>query len=152
MRVPSEAPNVNPMALAPSTRSQLIARAVEAINRHDLAGYEQVFDPAVVTINPVRGNPVGRSEASTEMGALLEALPDLTVSLEEVIESGNRTVSLLALTGTNTGSWRGHPPTGRFVRLRICRIGEWVGEQVVTIGSYWDELTLLRQLGLATIS
>jgi predicted ester cyclase len=140
------------MALVTPTRKQLIARAVEAINRHDLAGYEEVFDPSVVTIDPARGNPIGRNEASTEMGALLGAFPDLHVRLEEVIESGNRTVSLLALTGTNTGSWRGNPPTGRSVRLSICRVGEWIGDQVVTTGSYWDELTLLRQLGLATTS
>src|ERR1700704_5465426 len=138
------------MALVPPTRRQLMARAVEAINRHDLAGYEEVFDPAVITIDPVRGNPVGRSGASTETGALLAAFPDLNLGVEEVIESGNRTVSLYTLIGTNTGSWRGYAPTGHSVRLRLCRVGEWLGSQVVTVGSYWDELTLLRQLGLAT--
>jgi predicted ester cyclase len=138
------------MALAPSSRGQLIARAVEAINRHDLAGYEEVFDPAVVTIDPVRGNPVGRSVASTQIGALLAAFPDLNIDVEEIIESGNRTVSLFTLTGTNTGSWRGHEPTGRSMRLHTCRVGEWMGDRVVTTGSYWDELTPLRQLGLAT--
>jgi len=59
----------------------------------------------LITIDPGRGNPVGHSQAATEVALLLEAFPDLHVELEEVIESGDRTVSLVTLSGTNTGAW-----------------------------------------------
>ena len=69
--------------------------------------------------------------------------------MEEVIESEDRTVSLLSLWGINTGSWRGRDPTCRPARVRICRVAEWVDGKVVTVRTYWDELASLRQLGLA---
>jgi predicted ester cyclase len=136
------------VAVGTPLREELIKRACEALNRHDLKRFSEVFDDSVITIDPARGNPVGRSQAATEVVLLLEAFPDLHVDLEEVIESGDRTVSLMTVSGTNTGAWRGHAPTGRLARLRMCRVGEWVDSRVVTTGSYWDEMSLLSQLGL----
>jgi predicted ester cyclase len=138
------------MAIGTPTRQELIERAYEALNGHDLERFSEVFDDSVITIDPGRGNPVGSIQAAAETALLLAAFPDLHVHLEEVIESGDRTVSLVTVSGTNTGAWRAHAPTGRVARFRMCRVGEWVDSRVVTTCSYWDEMMLLRQLGLET--
>ena len=53
--------------------------------------------------------------------------------------------------GTNTGSFRGFPPTGRSVVLRECDfITVWQG-LVQRIEGYLDRLGLLQQLGLVPV-
>jgi predicted ester cyclase len=53
------------------------------------------------------------------------------------------------LHGTNTGPYRGLPPTGRSVRLPGCEFIEVRDDKIHRIEGYFDRLTLLGQLGLA---
>jgi steroid delta-isomerase-like uncharacterized protein len=52
-------------------------------------------------------------------------------------------------TGTHDGPWRGLPPTGRRVRVRMAVVFEFQGEAMVGERLYFDLGTVLRQLGVA---
>ena len=54
--------------------------------------------------------------------------------------------------GTNTGSFRGLPATGKRIAVPGCDFIEIRGDQVVRANGYVDRLTILIQLGLAPSS
>lgn len=51
------------------------------------------------------------------------------------------------LRGTNTGSYRGFPPTGRSVILTGCEFIEVRAARVQRVECYFDRLSLLQQIG-----
>jgi hypothetical protein len=53
------------------------------------------------------------------------------------------------LRGTNTGSYRGLPVTGRSLTLPGCEFIEVRGGKLHVVEGYFDQLTILGQLGLA---
>ena len=52
-------------------------------------------------------------------------------------------------TGTHLATYNGLPPTGRFVRIRVCGIFVFVEDRLVCERVYYDLLTVLRGLGVA---
>ena len=55
----------------------------------------------------------------------------------------------LELTGTHLGSFRGLPATGRSFSCRMAAIFEFDGDRLVNERVYFDQATILRQLGVA---
>jgi steroid delta-isomerase-like uncharacterized protein len=53
------------------------------------------------------------------------------------------------LLGTHLGSLRGLPPTGRSFRCRMTALFVFDGERLIGERVYFDQSTILRQLGLA---
>ena len=53
------------------------------------------------------------------------------------------------LLGTHLGPLRGLPPTGRGFRCRMTALFIFEGERIVCERVYFDQLTIMRQLGLA---
>ena len=53
------------------------------------------------------------------------------------------------LLGTHLGPLRALPPTGRAFRCRMSAFFVFEGERLVCERVYFDQLTILRQLGLA---
>lgn len=76
-----------------------------------------------------------------------QAFPDLTLTVEDLIATNDRVAARLLLVGTDTGGFRGCPPTGRTVRSWAAEflrsdhgriVEDWVGA---------DWLGILEQLG-----
>jgi SnoaL-like polyketide cyclase len=51
--------------------------------------------------------------------------------------------------GTHLGPLRALPPTGRAFRCRVCAHFVFDGDELVCERSSFDQLTIMRQLGLA---
>jgi predicted ester cyclase len=68
------------------------------------------------------------------------------VSLDPVTE--HLSVWRWLLRGTNTGSYRGAPATGRSLTLPGCEFLETRGGKLHQVDGYFDRLTILAQLGL----
>ena len=80
-------------------------------------------------------------------GRLLQAFPDLHVTIEDLIAEGEKVVARNTVTGTHTGEYLGLAPTGKFIsynEIFICRFAN--GKIAETWGSV-DVLSQLRQLG-----
>jgi predicted ester cyclase len=74
----------------------------------------------------------------------------MTVALDAI--SDNVLVWRFIIRGTNTGSLRGLPPTGRRVEVPGCEFIEVYGDRIRRVQGYIDRLTMLNQLGLAPSS
>jgi predicted ester cyclase len=132
-----------------ASRADLIREAYAALNRGDLDGYAGMYDVQVITVAPQMGNPVGRAAVLSPHRARRVAFPDIRWTVEEVIESGDRTAALLHAEGTHSGPLGRHAATHRFFRLVLCEIAEWRNNRAVTVQTFSDQLHLLQQLGLA---
>jgi steroid delta-isomerase-like uncharacterized protein len=83
---------------------------------------------------------------------LFAAFPDLSFAVEEpVISAGDRVVARWTMTGTNTGSFMGLPPTGLPVEVVGVDVIEAAGDLVRRVDGYFDGGAVPRQLGMQVI-
>jgi predicted ester cyclase len=88
---------------------------------------DRVYAPLVIDHQPLPGQGPGL-DGIKQLVALYHAVfPDLTVSTDDVVSSGDRVVVRWTATGTHQGDQLGVPATGKRVRLTgidILRIEE----------------------------
>jgi steroid delta-isomerase-like uncharacterized protein len=117
------------------------------INTRDLASLEAFFAPQLVA----NGQSLRRTEYLHLLTPLFTALPDLRITLEEVIAEGDTVAGRATFHGTHRGELLGIAPTGK--QVAFSSIGVWhLREGKIT--DLWfnrDMLSLLGQLG-ATIT
>jgi steroid delta-isomerase-like uncharacterized protein len=83
--------------------------------------------------------------------SLLSALADTSVTVEDLINEGDKIVSRVVLRGVHSGSLLGLPATGRafvFPIVTIFRIGDG---RIAEEYQMYDGLDLLNQLGLEMV-
>jgi predicted ester cyclase len=78
---------------------------------------------------------------------LLRAFPDIHVAIEDLLTVGDKIVVRQTVTGTNTGEYRGMPPTGRPVTYNEIFIIGFADGQITDLWGVVDVYTQLRQLG-----
>ena len=110
----------------------------------------------IVVTWPDGHETVGIEQHIEDLRAMFVAIPDLRIT-EHPIRIGNG--SWTAVTGVMTGTFTGPmpmpdgttvPPTGNSLNMSMVTIGHWNDAGVMDHEwLYWDQLTFLRQLGLA---
>lgn len=103
------------------------------------------------TIPDVRGNDgdfgTGREAFKEQWRGWFIGFPDLKFEVADIVVEGEKVVTRWVLTGTNTGPFLGHAPTGRAVRVDGMSLDRIVDGKVVEGFDAWDALGLRRQLG-----
>lgn len=77
------------------------------------------------------------------------AFPDQRNELVALHHADDAVIVEFDLVGTHLGPLRALPPTGRAFRCRMCAHFVFEGDQLVCERVYFDQLTVMRQLGLA---
>lgn len=84
---------------------------------------------------------------------LWKAMPDLRWKLEDVVAEGDRVVSRVTMTGTQTGplefKYAPFPATGREVVTEQIHVFRVAGGRVVEHWAGRDDIGVMRQLGLS---
>jgi predicted ester cyclase len=70
-----------------------------------------------------RGLPQGREGLKSVIRSLREAFPDLCYTAVQMVADGDKVWGHFQGRGTNTGSFMGHPPTGKPMTLDVIDIG-----------------------------
>ncbi|MER6002614.1 ester cyclase [Nonomuraea angiospora] len=124
----------------------------EAINSGDLEIISKAIDEFI--------HPDGRFHTAELAGVtavqaqkriwdvLLRAFPDIHVSVEDLLADGDKIVARQRVTGTNSGEYRGMPPTGRSVMYNEIFIARFADGQITDIWGVVDIYAQLQQLGL----
>jgi predicted ester cyclase len=129
-----------------------VARVLEHMrleNAHDFPGCIAAFRRPryeIVATGEVHDGTDGVSSLLLENR---RAFPDFRFEAGRPSAGGDVVLVEGTFTGTQEGPWRGLPPTGRRVRLRMAVVFEFEGEDLVCERVYFDLGTLLRQLGVA---
>ena len=112
---------------------------VEMTNTHDPDLVDRFIAEDYVNHNDFVAD--GREANRQFWGAFFTGLPDVTVTMEDLIVSGDRVVGRFVYRGTHTGDLLGIPATGRPVEMRsidIWRVGDGMFVE------HWDELNLMQ--------
>jgi len=81
-------------------------------------------------------------------GRLIRAFPDLHITVEDLIEEGDKVVSRNTVTGTHQGEYMGLPPTGKSITYNEIFIVRFVNGRIAETWGVVDVLSQMNQLGL----
>jgi len=83
---------------------------------------------------------------------LLRALPDLQLTIEDLIAAGDKIVARNTVTGTHLGDYRGLPPTGKTVTYDEIFIFRFADGRIAEMWGVVDVFSQMKQLGVIPAS
>ena len=130
-------------------REALVREHMASENEHD-------FDTTIGTFGHPRYELVatgdvydGEEEVRGYFAESRTAFPDQRNELVALHHADDAVIVEFDLLGTHLGRLRALPPTGRAFRARMTAYFLFEGERLVCERVYFDQLTIMRQLGLA---
>jgi predicted ester cyclase len=140
------------MSAVPETSNKAtVLRLAEVMNSGDAEliarTVDEIFEPDVKQHDPFEAT--GR-QALKDMvfGRLYRAFPDLRVTVEDLIEEGDKLVEKDLVSGTHRGEFNGLPPTGRSVSYHEIFIMRFVNGRIAEIWGVVDIFSQMKQLGV----
>jgi steroid delta-isomerase-like uncharacterized protein len=122
---------------------------MESENHHD-------FDTTIATFSHPRYEIIptgevfdGESEVRRYFAETRRAFPDQRNELIALHHADDAVIVEFDLLGTHLGPLRSLPPTGRAFRTRVTALFLFEGDRIVCERVYFDQLSILRQLGIA---
>jgi steroid delta-isomerase-like uncharacterized protein len=135
-----------------TTNKATLRRFDEVINTGDAEliskTIDEVFEPDVLIRTPLPIQATGAQAIKEVFATLRRAYPDLHITVEDLIEEGDRVVSRNTVTGTHQGEYMGLPPTGKSVTYNEIFIFRFVNGRVAETWGVADVLSLMKQLGV----
>ena len=130
-------------------REAVVREHMDSENRHE-------FDTTIETFAHPRYELIatgetydGEADVRSYYEESRRAFPDQRNELIALYHGGDAVVAEFDLLGTHLGPLRSLPPTGRAFRCRMTAIFEFDGDRICCERVYFDQSTILRQLGLA---
>lgn len=121
----------------------------EAWNHGDFSQAAKLY-PAGYTLNDT-SSPVpfkGPEGLRGFISAFRTAMPDLHMTIEQIVAEGDYVAWRFRVEGTQTGELQGIPPSGRPVDVTGTVVSRFAGSHWVEDYSNADQLGLLRQIGV----
>jgi predicted ester cyclase len=120
-----------------------------AESAHDLDGVIATFHHPRYEIVPTGEVFDGEAAVRGYHGQNFAGIPDFRVESIAAHHGDDAVAEEAWVSGTHLGTYHGLPPTGRFVRVRVCGIFVFDEDRLVCERVYYDLLSVLRGLGLA---
>jgi predicted ester cyclase len=118
----------------------------EAYSRGNVDVLDEAFAPNFIEhqagIVPPTAEGVKRSIAF-----LRAAFPDMKLTIEEIIASGDKTWARITGRGTHQGPFMGIPPTGKSIVVTVMDVCRFEQGQIVEHWGVADQLAVMAQLG-----
>ena len=114
-----------------------------------LAVADEIIAPTYVRHDP--GDPFaveGPDGVKLLVMGLRAQMPDLHITIEDLVAEGDKVVTRYVATGTDTGEFMGKAPTGKQVRVTAIQIFRIIDGKIVESWANRDDLGVLRQLGV----
>jgi predicted ester cyclase len=129
-------------------KNKAVARtALEEILGHGRIDENQaLYAPGYVSHGGSRD--VGRVQDRETVKGWRQAFPDLRLTIDKIVAEGDLVAVRFLAEGTNTGSGNGLQATGKPIRIAAMTILRIVDGKIVEEWPMFDQLDLLRQLGL----
>ncbi len=113
----------------------------------DLMVLDELIAP--VAVHPYyREYPAGAEGFKEAIAGPRRTLPDLHITVDDLVAEGDRVVARYIWDGTDLGGWPGMPPTGKRVKTTGVDIYRVIDGKIVECWTVLDELALRQQLGL----
>ncbi|MDI3424030.1 ester cyclase [Streptomyces luteolus] len=125
----------------------LLRAAYASVERGDLdASVEMLTENFIANVpavpEPLHGREIWRSGTQ----AMLDAFPDLRITVEDMFGVGDKIVVRAGFRGTHRGDFQGVPATNREVSFRSIEIYRFEGAKIAEEWVAPDMLSLMRQI------
>jgi steroid delta-isomerase-like uncharacterized protein len=127
-------------------------RIQDAVNTGDVEVISKTIDevvaPDVLIRMPLPIEAPGAQAFRQLWAMLLRGLPDLNLTIEDLIAEGDEVVMRASVTGTHQGEYMGLPPTGKTVTYNEIFIFRLVGGRIAEMWGVVDVFSQMKQLGV----
>src|SRR3984893_2593293 len=130
-------------------REAIVREHMESENHHDFDTTISTCAPPRHEITPTGDVYDGEAEVRRYFAETRAAFPDQRNELIALRHADDGVIVEFYLCGTHLGPLRSLPPTGRAFRCRMTAFFLFDGERINCERVYFDQATILRQLGLA---
>jgi steroid delta-isomerase-like uncharacterized protein len=108
---------------------------------------DDIFMPDVQVRTPLPVQATGAQAIKEVFARLHHAFPDLHVTVEDLIEEGDKVVGRNSVTGTHQGEYVGLSPTGKLVTYNEIMIFRFVNGRIAETWGVVDMFSQMKQLG-----
>ena len=123
---------------------------IDGVNRGDVSAADKAFArDCVIHINGSPEPNLSLDGFKQMIAGLLGAFPDLRITIEDQIVSGDKVATRWTAEGTNNGAFGSVSATGRRMRIGGLILDRVVDGKVVERWEQWDQMGMMQQLGLA---
>jgi predicted ester cyclase len=122
-----------------------------SFNSGDFSLVDKLIDPDYVDHSTIAAPNPGVEGFKQRISILRNTFPNIRFTVDDIFEAGGKLVFRWTLQGTDTGGFKGNPPTEKQVKISGINI-ELFGEgKIVEHWSTPDNLGILQQLGLLPV-
>jgi predicted ester cyclase len=134
-----------------SSAEELARRLIEeGFNNGDLGVADDVISPDHVEHQYFGADHApGAEGVKAVISSLRRAFSDFHLAIDDLVVDGDKVWLRMKGTGTNDGSFMGHPPTGRRMHTDVFDVVRVEDGRIVEHWGVPDRLSTLFQLGLA---
>jgi steroid delta-isomerase-like uncharacterized protein len=129
-----------------------VRRFVDVISTGDAEviskAIDESVDPDVLIHMPLPIQATGAQALKQVWAMLLRGLPDVHVTLEDLIAEGDKIVSRNTVTGTHQGEYMGLPPTGKSITYNEIFIFRFTNGRIAEMWGIVDVFSQMKQLGV----
>ncbi|MFK0009417.1 flavin reductase [Paenarthrobacter sp. NPDC090520] len=131
------------------TLEPLITSAwLAAWDKGDLDALDALMAAGYIRTSKATGATVDLAGLKAEIAAVREAFPDLSTTVDDVVEGDGTVAVFWTSTGTHTHEYLGVPPTGLTVQTRGSNILTLDNGKIIRESVTWDGSELLAGLGI----
>jgi steroid delta-isomerase-like uncharacterized protein len=124
-----------------------LAKLAEAASSGNLGVLDEVFAPNVVDHDPAPDQEPGPDGYKRFFSGLRAAFPDLTVTVDHLVQTETDIAIAYTIRGTHRGEFSGIAPTGRPINARGMQIARFEDGKIIERWGSSDELGILLKLG-----
>ena len=131
--------------------TEVARRYIDAWNSRSPAAIKAMFVAGGTYTDPVTKGTLTASAIGGFAEGLFTAFPDLSFEIISNAESASGVILEWTMSGTNTGSLSGLPPTGAQMAQPGIDVIRVSGDKVKSVRGYFDRHAMLEQLGLQVV-
>ncbi len=122
---------------------------IDGLNRGTVSGADEAFAANCIIHMAGAPDPNLSVPAFKELvSGLLTAFPDLQLSVDDQIVSGDKVATRWTAVGTHTGPLGDSEPTGNRVKFEGLILDKVADGQVIERWEQWDQMGMLQQIGV----
>ena len=128
---------------------EVVRRVFEEVwTKKTLKLIDDLYDPNFVNHNPDPNQTPDREGLKQGIKNVLDAFPDIKVTIEDLIAENDKVVARVTITGTHKGKFISTLPTNRQITFPVITINRFASHKIIEKWSLSDSLAMLLQLGV----
>jgi steroid delta-isomerase-like uncharacterized protein len=121
---------------------------LDAVNKRDIPRFRDLLHPDYTYTGADGVEHQGPDAGVAQVETFVAAFPDLRLDLNNHHAAGDASVVEFTARGTHEAELEGIPATGKSIEIVVCDVIEVRDGKVYREREYFDQMTMMQQLGV----